>query len=52
MPKATVIQEETQPTVQVVIPIPDGPDHSNEIPEEEDEGIELETITYKGTDYY
>ena len=39
---------------QVIIPIPDGPEHAIEIPEEEDEdeGVELETITYKGTDYY
>lgn len=35
---------------QVVIPIPDGPEHAIEISEEE--GVELETITYKGTDYY
>lgn len=43
------VQEEA---AQVVIPIPDGPEHAIEIPEEEDEGVELETITYKGTNYY
>ena len=56
-PEAVPIKETAQvvpeavPEAQVVIPIPDGPEHAIEIPEEE-EGVELETITFKGTDYY
>lgn len=51
LPVKEVMEEKPQLTAQVIIPIPDGPEHAIEIPEEE-EGVELETITYKGTDYY
>lgn len=49
LPESLPIKE-AEEVVQVVIPIPDGPEHAIEISEEE--GVELETITYKGTDYY
>ena len=44
------LPEAMQEAAQVIIPIPDVPEHAIEIPEEE--GVELETITYKGTNYY